>query len=30
MREAYPDRPLLDELAAELDAVRSELQHSPA
>jgi hypothetical protein len=30
MREAYPDLPLLDELAAELTAVRAELQRSPA
>jgi guanosine-3',5'-bis(diphosphate) 3'-pyrophosphohydrolase len=30
MRESYPDLPLLDELETELDAVRAELQHSPA
>jgi (p)ppGpp synthase/HD superfamily hydrolase len=30
MREAYPDLPLLDELEAELVAVRAELQRSPA
>jgi (p)ppGpp synthase/HD superfamily hydrolase len=30
MREAYPDLPLLDELDAELSAVRAELQRSPA
>lgn len=30
MREAYPDLPLLDELDAELVALRAELQRSPA
>jgi hypothetical protein len=30
MRAAYPDLPLLDELDAELHALRGELQRSPA
>jgi hypothetical protein len=30
MRQAYPDLPLLDALERELNAIRAELQHSPA
>ena len=30
MRSTYPDLPLLDELEAELDGLRADLQRSPA